>query len=118
MMETVYVITTLVSENNTVVAPEGISGSQYLSALIGVVLPIVVALVTKHTQSAQLKSLLLLALSTLSGFLTEMLNDDAFVWEQALYGAVITFVIGVATLFGLWRPTGVDNAAKNVLVHD
>jgi VIT1/CCC1 family predicted Fe2+/Mn2+ transporter len=100
------------------VAPNSIGGAQYLSALIGVVLPILVALVTKNAHSATLKSVLLLILSAVSGFLTELQTSGNFVWQQALFGAVMTFVVGVATLFGLWKPTGVDAKAKSTLVKD
>ena len=108
----IYTITTLAAD--TPVAPEAISGSQYLSALIGVVIPIAVALVTKHATSAKVKSLLLLVLSVVSGFLTELLNNANFVLEQAAFGAVLAFVTGTAALFGLWKPTGVDDSLKKV----
>ena len=111
-MDVVYAITTLAAD--TPVAPEGISGSQYLSALIGVVIPILVALVTKHATSPTVKSLLLLGLSAVSGFLTELLNNANFNLEQAVFGAVLTFVVGTAALFGLWKPTGVDDKLKKV----
>lgn len=117
-MNTLFMIVIFTVSGGTAVAPEGIGGSQYLAALIGVVLPILVALVTKYTTRPIVKSLLLLVLSTVTGFLTEMLNDAAFNFEQALFGTVLTFVTGVATLFGLWMPTGVDAKAKATLVHD
>lgn len=100
------------------VAPNAIGGSQYLSAIIGVFLPIIVALVTKYSTSATTKSILLLFLSGVSSVLTELMNDANFDFQQALFGAVMTFVIGVASLFGLWFPTGVDAKAKGVLVKD
>lgn len=112
----IYVITTLAA-NTADLAPNSISGEQYLSALVGVVLPILVALVTKVSTSATAKSLLLLVLSGVSGFLTEAMSAN-FMWQQALFGTVLTFVIGTAMLFGLWKPTGVDSKAKNVLVKD
>lgn len=108
----IYTITTLAAD--TPVAPEAISGSQYLSALIGVLIPILVALVTKHATSPTIKSLLLLVLSTVSGFLTELLNNANFILEQAVFGSVLAFVVGTATLFGLWKPTGVDDKLKRV----
>lgn len=99
---------------DTPVAPDGISGSQYLSALIGIVLPILVALVTKWSTSSAVKSILLLLLSVLTSFLTEALNDANFNWQQAVFGTVLTFVVGVASLYGLWRPTGVSGKAQSV----
>lgn len=112
-MNSVYVITTLVADE-TPVAPDAISGSQYLSALVGVVLPILVALVTRHATSPAIKSLLLLLLSAVSSVLTEALNDAAFNWQQSIFGAVLTFIVGFATYLGLWKPTGVDDKLKKV----
>lgn len=108
----------LVALDATPVAPEGIGGSQYLSAIVGVVIPILVAIVTKHSTSATVKSVLLLLLSGVSGFLTEMINDAAFNWQQALFGAILTFVVGVASYFGLWKPTGVDAKLKESVISD
>lgn len=108
----------LVALDATPVAPEGIGGSQYLSAIVGVLIPILVALVTKHSTSPAVKSILLLLLSGVSGFLTEMINDASFNWQQALFGAVLTFVVGVASFFGLWKPTGVDAKLKETGISD
>lgn len=100
------------------IAPNAIGGAQYLSAMIGVVLPILVALVTKYSDHPGLKAILLLGLSLVSGFVTEWQTDPNFVWQQAAFGALMTFVIGVATLYGLWRPTTVSTKATSVLRHD
>jgi hypothetical protein len=117
-MSMVYAITTLAAENVTI--PDPVAGSihtvQVVSLLIGVFIPILVGLVTKVTTNATVKSLLLLGLSAVSGFLTEFVNSANFVWQQALLTTVMTFVIGVATHFGLWAPTGVTAKAQNVLV--
>lgn len=84
-----------------------ISTVQVVSILVGTVLPILVGLVTKTVTSPTIKAVLLLALSGLSGFGSEYINDPNFVWQQALLTTVVTFVVGVATHFGLWQPTGV-----------
>lgn len=86
---------------------------QIASLLIGVFIPILVGLVTKRATNPALKSLLLLALSAASGFLTEFVNSSNFVWQQALTTTVVTFVIGVATYYGLWSPTGVAGRAQD-----
>lgn len=91
---------------------------QVASLLIGVFLPIVVGLVTKHTTNPAIKSLLLLALSGVSGFLTEFVNSANFNWQQALLTTVVTFTIGVATYYGLWNVTGVTDKAQDLLIHD
>lgn len=96
-------------------AHTGLNAVQVASLLIGVFIPILVGLVTKRVTSPAVKSLLLLALSAVSGFLTEYVNSANFVWQQALLTTVVTFVIGVATYYGLWRPTGVAGAAQDAL---
>lgn len=121
-MDTIHLITTLAATagNDTLIAPSGISAAQYLSAIIGIALPLIVAAVTQHVTSPAAKSLLLLALSGLTSVLTEWLtamnNDAVFNWQQSLFGAVLTFVVGVGTYAGLWKPTGVDDRLKRSFV--
>jgi hypothetical protein len=118
---TVYTITSLAADfvsglDNTVdpTASTNLSLVQVASVLLGVVLPILVGLVTKHSTSDRVQSLLLAGLAALSGFLTEFINSDNFVWQQAVLTTVVTFVIAVAAHYGLWKPTGVADAALNV----
>lgn len=90
---------------------------QLITLLSGVLLPIVVALVTRLNTSSQARAILLLALSGISAVLNEWLSTSGgFDWQKAVWGAVTTFIIGVATLYGLWKPTGVSDAAKRSLV--
>lgn len=90
---------------------------QLVTLITGVFLPILVALVTKVQTSPRVRSVLLLVLSGIAAVLNSWLsNPHGFDWAQAVWGAVTTFVIGVATLYGLWKPTGVSDAAKRTLV--
>ena len=84
-----------------------ISTVQVVSILIGTVIPILVALVTRSTARPGVKAVVNLALSALSGFGTEYINSTNFVWQQALLTTVVTFVVSVATYYGLWKPTNV-----------
>lgn len=93
-----------------------ISAFQLVTLIVGVLLPILVAVVTKYEDSPRVKSLLLLVLSGVTGVLNSWLvAPNGFDWAQAIWGGVTTFIIGVATLFGLWKPTGVNEAAKKTL---
>jgi hypothetical protein len=93
-------------------APQ-ITWTMAVNGLVGIGLPILVALVTKSVHTAKTRSLLLLALSGVSGVLNEWLvSTGAFNWPKAVYDAVLIFVVGVATLYGLWKPTGVSDGAK------
>jgi hypothetical protein len=115
----IYTITTLGLDNDIdPTAHTTIDAVQVASLLIGVFIPILVGLVTKASTSPTIKSLLLLGLSAVSGFLTEFINSSNFVWQQALLSTVVTFVIGVATHYGLWNPTGVTAKAQGALNHD
>lgn len=84
---------------------------QAISLVIGVALPILVAIVTKRSTDPGVKAVLLALLSAASGFLSEWLvalNTSAnFDWGSVAVTWVTTFVVGVATHFGLWAPTGV-----------
>ena len=119
---TVHTITTLAAGfvsglDNTVdpTAQSDLSLVQVSSVLVGTILPIVVALVSSRVTSRAAKSWMLAGLSALSGFLTEFINSgDNFVWQQALLTTVVTFVVAVATYYGLWNPTGISERALDV----
>jgi hypothetical protein len=53
-----------------------------------------------------------LALSAVTAFLTEYVNSANFVWQQALLTTVVTFVVSVATYYGLWKPTNVAGSTS------
>lgn len=80
--------------------------------LVGLVLPVVVDLVTKRLASGAVKSSVLLALSLITGVLTEFLASlnagTVFDWAIALYGAAVTFVLGVVSFFGLTTSLGIS----------
>lgn len=89
---------------------------QLVTLIVGVLLPILVAVITKYESSPRVKSILLLVLSGVAAVLNSWLTTpNGFDWQQAVWGAVTTFVIGVASLFGLWKPTNVNEAAKRTL---
>lgn len=95
--------------------------AQLISTLIGVVLPILVALVTDRIASGGVKAVTLLALAAVTSYLSAWLvalNGGApFDWSQAAFGVLTTFTIAVAAHLGLWRSvglTGIDGAAAKV----
>jgi predicted membrane-bound spermidine synthase len=83
--------------------------AQIISILVGGVLPLVTGLVTKATWSGGVRAVVLLALSGVTGVLTDYLGalqgGTAFDWATALTAAFLTFLSGVGTYFGLWKPT-------------
>lgn len=84
----------------------------WLTVIVAVVLPALVALVTKQTASGTVKSLVLLLLSGLSATLTQILqNSGQFDWQLTLRDFAVTYVIAVCVHFGLLKPltiTGSD----------
>ncbi len=88
--------------------------AQVISALVGTVLPILVALVTSRVASGAVKAVALLVLAAVTSFLSEWLvalNDGtAFDASQAGFGVLLTFVAAVAFHFGLWKPADVTGS--------
>ena len=92
--------------------------AQVISLAVGVVLPLLVGLVTKWDTSPSFRAVLLLLLSAVSAFATEFLasmnNGVAFDVGATLLSVLGTFLIGVGMHFGLWKPSGMSDAAKRV----
>lgn len=90
----------------------------WLGLLTSVVLPVLVGLVTTRVTSAGLKAVLLLALSTASGFVVEYAgpHDAGYSVGTAAVLALVSFGTGVLAHFGLWKPTGVSAKAQDTLV--
>jgi hypothetical protein len=90
--------------------------AQIISILVGGVLPLVTGLVTKATWSGGVRAVVLLALSGVTGVLTDYLGalngGTPFDWGVALTAAVLTFLSGVGMYFGLWKPTTVSERFK------
>jgi hypothetical protein len=98
-----------------------VSIAQLITTVIGVLLPILVAVITDRAASGAAKAVTLLALAALSSFLTEWLvalnSAASFDWSQAAFGVLTTFIVAVATHFGLWKPvawSGSDSAVAKV----
>lgn len=89
----------------------------WLGLLVSVILPVLVGLVTTRVTSAGVKAVLLLALSTLNGFVVEYAahGPDYSVGTAAVL-ALVAFGTGVLSHFGLWKPTGVSGKAQDSLI--
>ena len=89
----------------------------WLALLINVLLPVIVGLVTTRVTSAGTKAVLLLALSGVSGFLTELAHPvDGWDAGTAAVLALVAFGTAVLSHFGLWKPTGVAGKAQDSLI--
>jgi small basic protein len=91
-----------------------------LALLVQFVLPLIVGLVTRPSTPGRVQAVLLLALTAVTQFLTEWLDNvraedaGAFDWRTVAWNIVLGFVIAVATHYGLWRPTGATSKALAV----
>ncbi len=89
--------------------------AQLISAVVGTLLPILVAVITDRVASGAVKAVVLLALAALSSFLTEWLvalqTAATFDFAQAAFGVLLTFVVAVAGHFGFWKPANITGAS-------
>lgn len=93
-----------------------------LQLVLGVVLPVLVGLVTTRATSAGRKAVLLAALSVVTSLLTELIGalqaGTVYNLGLALVLGLGTFIVAVATHYGLLKPTGVSVAAQETLRTD
>lgn len=89
----------------------------WLGLLVSVVLPVLVGLVTTRVTHAGVKAVLLLALSTINGFVVEYAAPGpGYDVGTAAVLALVAFGTGVLAHFGLWKPAGISRAAQDSLV--
>lgn len=90
-----------------------------LQLVLGVVLPVLVGLVTTRATSAGRKGVLLAGLAVVTSLLTELVAalqaGTVYNLGLALLLGLGTFIVAVATHFGLLKPTGVSTAAQQTL---
>lgn len=90
-----------------------------LQLFLGVVLPVLVGLVTTRATSAGRKAVLLAGLSVVTSMLTELVAalqaGTIYNLGLALLLGLGTFIVAVATHYGLLKPTGVSTAAQRSL---
>lgn len=78
-----------------------------ITSLVGLIIPALVALVTKETLPQWAKALILLLLSTASGVLAGLTGNPPATWAQwqaVLAAIVVTFVSAAASEFSIWAP--------------
>jgi hypothetical protein len=83
----------------------------WLTIAISVVLPAIVALVTKQTASGTVKSLTLLLLSAITAAAVQIQQaGGTFDWQLTLRDTIVSFVIAVSVHFGLLKSTGLTGS--------
>jgi len=90
----------------------------WLGLLVSIGLPVLVGLVTTRVTNAGIKAVLLLALSTATGFVTEYAgpHDAGYSVGTAAVLALVSFGTGVLSHFGFWKPVGVSAKAQDSFV--
>lgn len=84
--------------------------------LIGIVIPILVALVTKASASSGMKAVINALMSAVAGALAVVVQQHGDVWNLNTLGASIgwTWVVSIATYYGLLKPAGIAPAVARV----
>ena len=89
-----------------------------IQLLLAVFLPIAVGLVTTRVTKGSIKAWLLAGLTLVTALLTQLgaavASHTAFDVGLALISVIPAFAISVATYYGLWKPTGIGQAAQDV----
>lgn len=85
-----------------------------VSLIFGTLVPIIGGVILKTTSTNTVKVLVNLVLSTIASVINVSTTEGGFVVisEDVLKSTALTFVISVATLYGVWQPTGVDAKLK------
>jgi hypothetical protein len=82
------------------------SVAYWLTLVVTLLLPILVAFVTKASTSSAVKSVVLLALSAVTAIGSNLLSVNGATDVGPMVTSVLsTFVIAVASYFGFWRGT-------------
>lgn len=88
---------------------------QFLTFLVGTVVPIVVGVLAHSRASAALKGFLNLTLSALAGVVIVLIARDG-VWTAAVgVGAFYAWVASVGTYFGFLKPAGIAAAVAKAV---
>lgn len=83
-----------------------------LATLAGVIVPLLVGLVTKLDAPGGLKAFLNAGLSAAGGLVATVV-PGAFQWHPFLAAWATTWVVSIATHYGLWKPTGISEAVQS-----
>lgn len=87
--------------------------------IIGILIPLLTALVTKRLATGGLKSVVTLALSVITAVAATLVAADGhhFAWTAFVNAFVNAFVPAIAAYYGLWKGTGVAGTVANIAPH-
>lgn len=81
--------------------------AQTISLLVGLVIPLLVGLLSKINASSGLKAVMNAFFSALAGALATVTTVDSASLREFVIAILSTWVVSVATYYGIWKPTGV-----------
>jgi hypothetical protein len=84
----------------------GLDTPTTIAIVVGVILPALVALVTKELASSKFKNTVLLALSALSSVLVPLVGSTTFDAKAVLTSFVTIFGTSTLTYLGIYKPQG------------
>jgi hypothetical protein len=87
---------------------------QWINLLVVVLIPTVVALVTKASASRRFKSITLVALSLVGTIATSVADDGGFTYNGIAQLFVQNTVYSIAMYYGVSKPTGLAGTASPV----
>jgi hypothetical protein len=88
------------------------SDTQLIALVCGIIIPILVGVLAKSTAAAGLKAILNAMMSGLGGLIATVV-PGSFQWKPFLVAVASTWVVSIATHFGLYKPVGVSAAVQS-----
>lgn len=85
----------------------------YLPIVVGVILPAVVALVTKQLATSKFKSLVLVGLSAVSSVIVPLIGATTYDIKAIINNFLVIFGTGVLSYYGLLKPQGVTEKIQS-----
>lgn len=88
---------------------------QTVARLLGIVVPILVALITKRYAQKWVKALSNILLSAVAGVLAPILAGDTAPHSlgAVFNGIVNAFIVSIVAYYGIFKPTGIVDALQN-----
>ena len=91
---------------------ENLDAVTVVTIIVGVVLPALVALVTKWNTSSKFKNIVLLALAAASSVLVPLVGNASYDLKAILISFLQIFGISTLTYLGLYKPQGTTAAIQ------
>lgn len=86
-----------------------------ISFVVGIVLPAVVALVTKELASSKFKNTVLIGLSALSSVLVPLLGSTTFNLKEVATTFVTVFGTSLLSYYGVYKPQGISSGIQSAV---